>query len=266
MSGFIEWQRDKRFAHEHRMVWGALFVLVVLGLIFLGLFFLWPMPKPEAAIDSWPGPGVAATLPSPEPQAESTDLEIAAEHILAGQYDEADQVLNAHQLEIFRLRGVIAWKRGDLDAASVHFREAVEIDPQSVPDLCNLAAVRLQKNEVQGAVENLRQAHALSPADIFISNRLLLARIQLGETEAVATEVSTALQTAPEASLPSVATAAAAVELARGNPEQAAQFLHAAKGCLPPEIFESLLVEVPLASFAAEKALAPFFHTQTEPQ
>lgn len=256
-----DWWQDKRYLHERSLVVGTAVILVLLSLVFGLLIFLRPPDDDLSEEESVPPIAAAASTPAPEP-AKKTAVELAADLVMDGRLVEAERLLDVQELELLRLRGAIAWKKNELPEAVRCFRAAVEIDPRSVADLCNLAGIQLQLNEVAAAVANLRMAHDVSPDDIFITNRLLLARIQAGEVNRVAAEISSALEAAPESSLPSVAAAAAAVELQRGNAAKAATFLHAAKKSLAPEVFESLLVETPLAAYSSDQALSPFYLRQ----
>ncbi len=258
---FSDWWQDKRYLHERSLFVGTVVILVLLSLVFGLLMFLRPPDEVLPVEEAVPPVAEASPPPSAEP-AKKAAFEIAADLVMNGRLVEAGRVLDAQELELLRLRGAIAWKENNMPEAVRYFKAAVEIAPRSMPDLGNLAGVQLQLNEVAAAVANLRVAHDVSPGDVFIANRLLLARIQAGEVERVAAEIASALETAPETSVPFVAAAAAAVELQRGNVAQAVTFLHAARNTLPPAVFESLLVEAPLASFSAEAALAPFYLRQ----
>lgn len=256
-----DWWQDKRYLHERSLVVGTAVTLVLLSLVFGLLVIMRPPDENLPTEDTAPAVAAVLAKPTPEP-AKKTPVELATNLVMDGRLVEAERVLDVQELELLRLRGAIAWKRNDLPKALSCFRAAVEIEPRSVPDLCNLAGIQLQLNEAAAAVANLRVAHDVSPDDVFITNRLLLARIQAGELDRVAAEISSALQAAPETSLPSVAAAAAAVELHRGNSAKAATFLHSAKRSLAPEVFESLLVEAPLAAHSSNQALSLFFLSQ----
>lgn len=251
-----DWWKDKRYLHERTLVVGTVVVVVLFSLVFGLLLFLRPVDDNQSA--SGTVPPVAAVPSAPQP-AKKSAIEQAADLVLAGRLVEADRILDVQEVELLRLRGAIAWKKNDLSEAMRYFRAAVEIAPRSATDLCNLAGIQLQMKEEAAAVANLRVAHEVSPSDVLITNRLLLARIQAGEVDQVAGEISLALDASPETSLPTVAVAAAAVELRRGNATNAANFLHAAKRNLAPEVFASLLVEAPLAAYASEQALAPYY-------
>jgi len=258
---FSDWWQDKRYLQERTLVVGTVVVLLLLSLVVGLLIYLRPLPEETLAQNAASPEAAPTPIPAPEP-AKKTAIELAADLVIAGRLVEAERILNGEEIALLRLRGAIAWKKNNLLEAARCFRAAVKIDPRSVADLCNLAGVQLQLNDAPAAVVNLRVAHEVDSGDVFLANRLFLARIQAGEINNVAAEVTNALKAAPETSLPSIAAAAAAIELQRGNPAMAAKFLHAAQGCLAPEVFESLLAEAPLAAFSSEAAIAPFYLRQ----
>jgi tetratricopeptide (TPR) repeat protein len=255
---FSDWWQDKRYSSERRLAVSTLSVIVVLSLVFWALWSWRPPLGSQPAEAAIPAATPAPSAPA-APQPEKAGIELAADLVIAGRLVEAERILVQREVEIFRLRGAIAWKRNDLEEARKCFQEAVARAPFSVADLGNLAGVQLQLSDLPGAVANLKTAHEADPQDAFIANRLLLARLQAGEITPVAREVDSALKAAPETSLASVAIAAAVIEMQRGDKAKAARFLRAAQSCLAPEVFDSLLVEQPLAVHANDTALAEFF-------
>jgi tetratricopeptide (TPR) repeat protein len=250
----VEWWQDKRYTNERRIVFATAGVLLLLPpLFYLLSFFRTPEIVPTRATVQAP-----AVAEPPAPPAKSV-IEQATEMVASGQLDAAEKFLDAEEVGFWRLRGAIAWQRNQLPEALRFFQAAAAAAPDSAIDLGNLAQIQLLLGDAAGAVTSLRAAQAADPRDEFVANRLYLARIQAGESEAVAVEVDRLLQAAPGSSLPTTAMAAAAVALQRGNPGEAAKFLRAGRSCLPPEIFESLLLETPLASHASDPEVAPFY-------
>ena len=263
---FSDWWQDKRYQNERRVLIGASVAVVLFSTIFGLMIYYRPLSDLEIkAVEAANPPPVAPVTPVPTaaPPVEKTRTELAAEMVMDGRLVEAEEILNRDEAESRRLRGAIAWKRGNLAEAKTSFERAVSLNPSGLADLCNLAGIQLQLGDVAGAADNLRRAHEVSPDDTFVANRLLLARVQAGDTDQVSAEVSAALKAAPETSLPSVAAAAAALEMKRGNFSKAAEFLNAAKSSLQPEIFESLIIEAPLSEFANNPAISPFYRNQS---
>jgi len=262
--GIGRYYTDLRFGRERR--------LILCGIIALPLLFaviaLTYLRHPETEITSLPTPvepdppSQAAAAPTQPPSA----MQVAADLILSNRSADAAPYLDVAEIELLRLRGIMEWKTGHLNAAREHFRAAIALSPKSIPDLCNLAAVELVLGDAAQASHHLLTASDLAPEDTFISNRLLLARIQAGAIEDVRREIRTQLETTPERSLPHVAAAAAAVELEDGNVTQAITFLEYAGSHFTPEVFQSLLSEAPLVKFSSKKEVADYYKPRNSPQ
>lgn len=247
------WWADPRFSGERTTLRAILVGSVLLAVFIpLGLFFLKPNADTAAAVP----PARTASTPVNLPP---NLIEIARAHIVENKLPEAVVALSAAEIEMLRLNAIIAWKRNRLDEAGTLFSTVVQRNPGVANDLSNLAGVRMQQGRVTEAIASLRLAREAAPGNAYISNRHLLARIEAGESEAVENEVRQLLKASPETSLPLVAVAAAAIELDRRDFPRATDFLRAARTSLPPDIFQSLLSERPLARHAAEEEMAAFF-------
>lgn len=259
------WWQEKRYQHERRTVAvvAAVGVVVLVFVAILGYAtHLGVNHQEPIALSPHLTPAESPSLP---PTTTAGLLEQAAGKIAAGNTAEGAVALRQAGLLVIRLEGILAWKQGDLPLAAQSFSRALEIDPESVPDLVNLAGVELSQGRATQAVEHLSRARGLAMDDPYIANRLLLARLQAGDIAGVRSEVQAVLESNPENGLPTVAIAAAALELAAGQPRNAANFLYAASSVLPQTIFTSLLEEPPLASHSHREELSPFYPASNVP-
>jgi tetratricopeptide (TPR) repeat protein len=259
------WWVDLRYEQERKMAVGiaiALFVSAIFVSIIAYETYMRLQEEDSLGLSLYSG--MSSPLPQATPIPPKGLIEDAGEFIKNGKFDEAEKLIRQAEVQTFRLKGRIAQKNGDLPAATANFEAALKVDPDSPIDLANLACAEILAGKHAVAVERLKRAATLEPTNLFIANRLLLARYQAGDVAGVRSDIETALATSPENSLHRVAITGAALELAAGQFANAANFLYAAKARLPASVFERLIAEPPIAMYASNKALVPFFTTLTD--
>lgn len=252
------WWVDLRYNYERRMVFTSA-IIVLIAAIGVGVLSYATYVRNQKEDDLNLSTRFMGNSTTPVVPPRVNLLDTASRLVVDGQLDEATKVLQEAELLTNRLVGIIAWKRGDLATASARFAEALTISPDSSADLVNLAGVELANGKSADAMALFERARTLSPDDLYIQNRYLLARLQTGDIAGVRNEVQTALELSPENSLPRVAFGAAALEFAAGQFANGANFLYAAKAKLPSGTFDNLLAEPSITAYSTRPELAPFF-------
>ena len=252
------WWVDLRYNHERRMFFTS-GIIVLVAAIGVGVLSYATYVRNQEEDELKLSTRFIGNSKTPVVAPRVNLLDSASKFVVDGKLDEATKVLREAELLTNRLAGMIAWKRGDMATALARFTEAVRISPDSSADIVNLAGVELANGKSAEAMVLMERARKLSPDDLYVQNRYLLARFQTGDVAGVRKEVQTALELSPENSLPRVAFGAAAIELAAGQFANGANFLYAAKGKLPSETFDSLLAEPLISAYSDRQELAPFF-------
>lgn len=255
-----QWWVDLRFQQERRQV-VSIALILLLAAAFVGIvgYSTYQRIQEEEKLNLSATAGAAVSAETPPPPQAQGVLETAAEMVLNGQLGDASAKLRDAGILVNRLNGIVAWKTGDTGTAALAFEQALRLNPDSAPDLVNLAGVMLVTGRAPEAVELLRKAQEKSPDDVYMANRYLLARFQAGDIAGVRNEVHTALELSPQNSIPRIAIPGAALELAAGKYANAANFLYAAKKALPLRVFDSLVEEPPIANYRDKPELVPFF-------
>lgn len=257
---FRRWWGDLRYEQERRIIVASIVILffTLIFVAFLAYSKIESMRK-EDELEMSDGSVEALAAEQAKPLPLNGVLEQAAKCVSDARFEDAAPLLQSVELELVRLQGTVAFKTGDLPKAETLFERALVIDPASIPDLINLADLRLRTGKAALAVALFNRAQATSPDNIYVANRYLLARIEAGDVAGVRSEIQTALKLSPKNCLPRVAVSAAALELSIGQYVNAANFLYAAQSKLPAQTFKSLLNETPISSYAARSELRPFF-------
>lgn len=259
---FARWWGDIRFEQERRIL-AISGIILFLTAVFVGIL---SYTKIKSMRDD--EGGAAAPSVSPKTgQAISAYpegiLEKAGRCVSDSRFAEAAPLLRSAELTLNRLQGTVAWKTGDTKTAEMFFERALSIEPESVPDLTNLANLRLQTGNAVSAAGLFKKAREAGPEDAYVANRYLLARIEAGDGDAVEAEIRTAWKPGQENSVARMGVPAAFLELADGRYASAASFLGAAQKALAPETFRRLLNEPPISSYANLEELRPFFAAST---
>ena len=255
------WWKDIRYRHERKVlaISSLGIITVIIGVIGLA-HSATRTSKPEAHNEKKNNQVAnqietkSATIVTPK-----SELDEIAQDIVLEQLNQASTKLKHVEIQVNRLKGIIAWKEGNISTAETLFATALALDPNSIPELVNLAGVKLLQNNAEEAEQLLQKARNLNPGDPYIANRHLMAKIESGNTADVKKEIRITLDTSPENGSPSVLMAAAAIELAEGNTQNAKNFLQAGQSALGTGIFYSLLAEKLLAKHASNPELQEFF-------
>jgi hypothetical protein len=91
-----------------------------------------------------------------------SDLEAAVEHFRAGRVPEALALAGQHEIE--NAIGTEHARRGELDAAEQHFREAIALSPGFFRPHNNLGNVLRERGRLEDAIEHYRAALRIEPS------------------------------------------------------------------------------------------------------
>ncbi len=260
----LSWWNDPRLAAERRNAF-IILAIIVTAAGGIGTMFVIKQ-RNEAITPVIPVTSSYVTQPIPQWQSvtpfqgvENGWLDSTTIDIKRGNFDEAKRRLDAAEVELSRMRGVVSHRTGDLEQAEKYFLRALELNATSVPDKINLASVYQLQDKHDEAIALFEESFSLEPQNNYAAGRYYLALLQAGQSDRALREIEQTLDISPIHSLPNVGIPAAAIELQAGNSAKAAEFLGAVRGLLSRDLFNSLLSEPPLLSFAADPAVARFF-------
>ncbi len=94
-------------------------------------------------------------------------------------------------------QGAELYGEGGAKAAEEKFHSALELDPESVPALRNLAIVELERGNTEGAAARLEKARSLAPADAKIQILLVQLRERQGDSAALMRELQRLVELQP---------------------------------------------------------------------
>jgi len=86
-------------------------------------------------------------------------------------------------------RGAEHFSEGEEQAAEQKFREALELDPYSVPALRNLGILELERGNHDRAAVHLERARSLAPSDVRVQILLVRVREEQGDGDALMREL-----------------------------------------------------------------------------
>ena len=122
----------------------------------------------------------------------------------AGQIDESVTVmenwLDEHPQDLLVLRylaGTLTVLR-DWDRAEDQYKAILDIKPNEVVTLNNLAMIQLEQESVSDAVVNARKAVALAPQEPALADTLGVALLRAGEQQEAVSVLTSARQAAPQ--------------------------------------------------------------------
>jgi len=108
-------------------------------------------------------------------------IQSAFEHYQSGEFDEAENIsgeilkIQPDNTEALHLRGLIFYKRGNLDLALKNIRKAVKLDPNNSDAYYDLGNVLHDKEQVTKALTNYRKAIKLNPKFVEAYNNMGIA-------------------------------------------------------------------------------------------
>jgi len=94
-------------------------------------------------------------------------------------------------------RGAELFGGGDEAAAEQKFRRALELDPNSVPGLRNLALLELERGNTEGAATHIEKARSLAPGDAKIQILLVELRERQGDPDALLRDLQRLVELQP---------------------------------------------------------------------
>lgn len=256
----VNWWNDPRLATERRQVLRLILVLALCGTVIAFLVAevikrqtAPPLDTTSSSPAAPPAPASAPASASSPQQAQPASpglLESVTALIVRGDFPTASQALAAAELEIMRLRGLLAFRTGNFSEARSFFEKVAAHPAAGINDWINLASSEAALGRWPEALAAYEQARKVDPDNDYAANRYYLALLQAGEKERAARELASALQAAPAQSLSQVALASAVLALEEGKESRAREFLRAAQSLLPSDTLEALLAEPPMASVA----------------
>ncbi|MEX1118192.1 MAG: tetratricopeptide repeat protein [Terrimicrobiaceae bacterium] len=262
--GRLTWWNDPRLAAERR---NAFIISAIIATAAAGIGTMFVIKHTQEQKN----PVIASTTSHPAqpiPQWQSVTpfqtvengwLDSTTIDIKRGNYEEAKRRLDAAEVEVSRMRGVVSHRTGDLEMAEKCFLRALELNNKSVPDKINLASVYQLQGKHEEAIALFEESFNLEPQNNYAAGRYYLGLMHAGQSDRAQREIIQTLEISPIHSLPNVGIPAAAIELQAGNSSKAAEFLGAVRGLLSRDLFNSLMSEPPLVDHAANPAVARFF-------
>ena len=269
--GFTEWLfEDERFRRERVAM---LVTLLVFGpILLLGGWFLYAELTEELPME----PLLTADQLPPEETfshaAPASPLLTATQAAAAGRFSEARSILDDVQPTLagpelsraWTLRANIDRQEGNHEAALDSLNEAIALE--STAWRIFLRGDTLRKlGRIEEAASNLQLAQSLAPAQPLYANAVLLLDIQRGRGEAVAESIRLRAELGLDNTRPAWTFAAAALELARQQPNLAAISLRHGVQAMPSDHVDILMDYAPLNQYRDEGPVMAFFiKTSTE--
>jgi tetratricopeptide (TPR) repeat protein len=126
---------------------------------------------------------------SPRSKSGNTLLKKATAAFEAGQYSEAQKILDSVQKEnpnlpaTFNLRGAIFTKQKAFDQAEEQYNAALALDPNYYPAMLNLAETDLLRGKYSDAQERYRELEKIDPDSELIQFKLVLCSVLAGQRD-----------------------------------------------------------------------------------
>jgi Tfp pilus assembly protein PilF len=133
--------------------------------------------------------GEPKSKPSPRSKTEGSILLRATQAFEAGQYPEAEKLLDSAQKEnlkspaVFNLRGAIFTKEKAYDQAEEQYKAALALDPKYYPAMLNLAETDLLRGAYAEAQERYQQLEKVDPDSELIQFKLVLCSVLAGQPD-----------------------------------------------------------------------------------
>lgn len=256
----LSWWNDPRVASERRNVF-LIAILLALGACVIAVLSIIAdreVPPPSQILQI-PSPIAPPAPASPQATRDPIWSEKVTGFIVAGDLESGTRTLDEVELELCRLRGIIAHRNGDQNNALVWLTRAVSSPLATSGDDINLATTLLLQGRSEEAIAHFEAARVKEPDNDYAANRYHLALLQTPRADRAKQDIRSAIAAAPITGLLQAGIPAAVIELRDGNTTKAAELLAATTSLMPPETFQALLSEPELAEFSSLPELKKFF-------
>jgi tetratricopeptide (TPR) repeat protein len=181
-----------------------------------------------------------------------------ARRFLAASIDKKEEVAAATLL-----LGVMAAKEKDFAAAETLFLEAGKLAPNDPQIPYNLGELARETGDNTTAVKRYREAVLLKPQEPLFAFKLRLARLEAGEHERVEREAREQLAVANTTG--DWLMTAAAINLSRGEWDEAAKMLGFAAAAMQPQMFFAMLQDKVFTRHAERPEIKKFYDVVITP-
>lgn len=181
-----------------------------------------------------------------------------ARRFLAASIDKKEEVAAATLL-----LGVMAAKEKDFAAAEKLFLEAGKLTPNDPQIPYNLGELARETADLPTAVKRYREAVLLKPQEPLFAFKLRLARLEAGEHERVEREAREQLAVANTTG--DWLMTAAAINLSRGEWDEAAKMLGFAAAAMQPQMFFAMLQDRVFSRHAERPEIQKFYDVVITP-
>jgi len=271
MWSFFESFKDPRWGHERRFLYIFLPIILLLTGAFLAVL-LWEksLPTPEFPEGiSAASSGLSIPPPPIKPGLMATSEPMATKKPMA----TSDPIITSPPADLSR--GEIALDKGDLTSARIflsraltqtetkaqaynalgslevleknpeeavtNFTEAIALDDSNPGYFYNRSEILRRAGRHKDALADLRKANSLAPANPLYSNKILLARLEAGDREAVFREIQTNLDLNLSARQSDWLAGAAAIEMESGNTHHSLAYLCMLRPLIPAPAFQMIV-------------------------
>jgi len=253
MWSFFESFDDPRWRQERRFL--CIFVPIILLVTAVSLtVLLWeklfPVPEPPIAMSAIPSVHSVQPPPStPEPTDPSspTDLTRGEAALKRGDLASARIFLSKaltqeeSKSQAYSALGSLEVLEKNPEQAVLNFTAAIALDDKNPSSFYHRSEILRRAERHEEALADLRKANALDPANPLYTNKILLARLESGDKEAVFREMKAILELNLSTGQANWLAGAAAIEIESGNTQRALGYLHMLRPLVPEASFQMIV-------------------------
>lgn len=265
MWSFFESFNDPRWGHERRFL--CIFLPIILLLTGASLaVLLWekslPTPEfPEGISAASSGlsipappikPGLMATekptttsepiIPSPPADLSRGEIALDKGDLTSARIFLSRALTRTEtKAQAYNALGMLEVLEKNPEEAVTNFTEAIALDDRNPGYFYNRSEILRRAGRHKEALADLRKANSLASANPLYSNKILLARLEGGDSEAVFREMKTNLELNLSACQSDWLAGAAAIEMESGNTHQSLEFLRMLRPLIPAPAFQMIV-------------------------
>jgi len=253
MWSFFESFNDPRWRSERRFLCIFLPIILLLTAVSLTVLLwekLFPVPEPPEAISAFATVhSVQPPPPKPEPTVLSTPADLSRGEAALNKGDLASARIflskaltrEESKSQAYNALGSLEVLENNPGRAITNFTEAIALDDKNPSYFYNRSEILRRAERPEEALADLRKANALDPANPLYCNKILLARLEFGEKEAVFREMRANLELNLNAGQADWLAGAAAVEMQSGNTQHSLGYLHTLRPLVPEATFQMIV-------------------------
>ena len=219
--------------------------------------------KAAQALEQAAQPIPPAATQTPRPKETSYESKGAAA-LAAGDLVSARVLLQEALVEpgsktgVYHKLGLLELEAGHAEAAVRNFSVSLGLEARQPLAYLGRSEALRRLNRTTEALSDLHAAQTLEPANPVFSNKLLLARLEAGEKEAVQRDLQTARDLDTRALEPSWLGGAAGLAVQNGRVDEAAEILLRLRPRVSPQTFQLILSDRVFDQARTHQAFSPF--------